>query len=100
MNIYKLKYKLDTLKLNELFNVISNFVERRLIGINNLEVYKSKYLGYNIIGEGNNRRQVFLLTYFDDDSILQINEIINEYHIFDILEDMFHEDIIIHQNED
>ena len=29
MNIYKLKYKLDSTKLNEVYLLIKNFIERR-----------------------------------------------------------------------
>jgi len=83
--------------LKDVFFVGQNYVERRLYGYCELQTYQSEFMGYNITAKQGDKT-VYLLTYFDDDKILQINECINEFRVFDILEDYFKEDIILHEN--
>ena len=80
MNIYKLKYKLDSIKLNDNVLVIKKQIETRFdnIDLNSVELSNSEFLGFNMTACNDNNKRVFLLSYYDD-AILYLHEAINHY---------------------
>lgn len=90
--ICKIKYKLDSKKLNAIRQLVFNYAERRLL-LDNIHSDNATWC-YNIWATLN-KREFPLFTYFDDDQIIHIDNVLNPYRIYELLEDIFSENIII-----